>query len=119
MSRTFVIGDVHGAFVALTELMEVIQVKKEDTLIFLGDYVDGWSQSFEVVRYLVELDKTHRCFFIKGNHDAWCEDWLKHGTIEDMWYTSGGKATIESYSNRTSEELQEHINFFERMLNYH
>lgn len=119
MARTFVIGDIHGAFIALTELMETINVKEDDTLIFLGDYVDGWSQSFEVVRYLMGLDKKHQCFFVKGNHDVWCESWLRNGIIDDLWYSSGGKASMDSYANRTREELDVHIDFFSRMLNYH
>ncbi|MCP9750124.1 metallophosphoesterase family protein [Ferruginibacter sp. HRS2-29] len=119
MSRTFVFGDIHGAFIALTELIETIQVKPEDRLIFLGDYVDGWSQSYEVVQYLMELDKKYSCIFIKGNHDVWCENWLRQGTIDELWYHSGGKASIESYSNRTDQDLKQHISFFERMENYH
>jgi len=44
--RTLVFGDIHGGFKALAQLFDKIDVKKEDHLIFLGDYVDGWSESF-------------------------------------------------------------------------
>jgi serine/threonine protein phosphatase 1 len=53
MNRTLVIGDIHGAFKALQQIIEKAAVKETDQLIFLGDFVDGWSQSFEVIQYLI------------------------------------------------------------------
>jgi serine/threonine protein phosphatase 1 len=47
--------------------MERAKVTKEDTLIFLGDY--GWFQSPQVLDYLIELNTTNNCVFIRGNHD--------------------------------------------------
>jgi serine/threonine protein phosphatase 1 len=63
--RTLVIGDIHGGLRALHQIMERAKVTKEDTLIFLGDYVDGWSQS-QVLDYLIELNTTNNCVFIRG-----------------------------------------------------
>lgn len=119
MGRTFVIGDVHGSYKAVTDLLQKINLQQEDKLIFLGDFVDGWSQSFEVIEYMMQLDKTNNCIFIKGNHDAWCEDWLRTGNIDDMWYHNGGRATIESYSGRTDAEIRRHLDFYARLLNYY
>ena len=77
MLRTFVIGDIHGALKALQQLVLKLDLQRDDKLIFLGDYVDGWSQSAEVIDDLIKLDAQYTCVFIKGNHDAWCEDWLR------------------------------------------
>jgi serine/threonine protein phosphatase 1 len=41
MHNTFVIGDIHGGLAALKQVLERAPVKPADTLIFLGDYVDG------------------------------------------------------------------------------
>lgn len=76
MKRTLVIGDIHGGLKALNQLLERANVTKEDTLIFLGDYVDGWSQSAQVISRLMQLEESNPCIFIKGNHDWWCENWL-------------------------------------------
>ena len=118
MTRTFVIGDIHGAFKALQDIIQKIEPQKDDRLIFLGDYVDGWSQSFEVMELLMELNEQCSCIFIKGNHDAWCEDWLKTGAMDNLWYTSGGEATIKSYENKSPVELMKHVSFLEQMQNY-
>ncbi len=82
MVRKIVIGDIHGALRALKQLIERIKLVEGDELIFLGDYVDGWSESAQVIEYLMDLAKQRRCTFLKGNHDAWAETWLSTGLAE-------------------------------------
>jgi serine/threonine protein phosphatase 1 len=119
MNQTLVIGDIHGALIALTALIDKINLQESDRLIFLGDYVDGWSQSAATIDYLIELNKKYDCVFIKGNHDNWCELWLNGEPTNETWLLHGGKATIESYKNRTTEEKKLHSSFFEDMENYY
>jgi serine/threonine protein phosphatase 1 len=118
MARTFVIGDIHGALKALEQIIARIDPQKDDLLIFLGDYVDGWSESAEVVAYLIEMDKHYRCVFIKGNHDAWCEDWLKDDIANKTWLFHGGQLTVESYKRFNEQQKKDHLSFFNRMQNY-
>nr|HPH33013.1 metallophosphoesterase [Chitinophagaceae bacterium] len=75
MKRTLVIGDIHGGLRALKQVLERANVNPDDRLVFLGDLVDGWSESAQVVDYVMELALQQECIFIKGNHDEWCEDW--------------------------------------------
>lgn len=119
MSRTLVIGDIHGGFKALKQVFERAGVTAEDQLIFLGDYVDGWGESSEIIRSLMELSENQECIFIKGNHDAWCEDWMSLGEAPDVWLFNGGKSTVESYNDYSLEDLALHLEFFQRMKNYH
>ncbi|SFO27392.1 serine/threonine protein phosphatase 1 [Chitinophaga sp. YR627] len=118
MARTFVIGDIHGALRALEQIIGKIKPKAADTLIFLGDYVDGWSQSAQVIDYLMQLDQQYKCIFIKGNHDAWCESWLMGSLPDPTWVFNGGQATIDSYSNLTQVQKNIHIAFYNRMKDY-
>ena len=53
--RTFVIGDIHGGLKALLQVLNQLEVKEEDTLIFMGDYVDRGYYSVETVTLLVAL----------------------------------------------------------------
>ncbi|WP_295128957.1 metallophosphoesterase family protein [uncultured Chitinophaga sp.] len=117
--RIFAIGDVHGALKALQQLIGKIAPQPEDKLIFLGDYVDGWSQSAEVIDYLIELDKLHDCIFMKGNHDAWCEEWLISGKPDSIWVFQGGSVTVDSYRNVSEEKRTVHLDFFNRMQNFY
>ena len=58
MSRTLVVGDIHGGLKALEQALERANVTDKDKLIFLGDYVDGWSESSQVINTLIGLSKT-------------------------------------------------------------
>ncbi len=117
--RTFAIGDIHGGLKALLQVLNALEVKDEDRLIFMGDYVDGWSESAQVIAFLITLSEQIDCVFIKGNHDVWCEDWLKTGDVNPTWYMHGGKETMESYEGFTDEEKQKHLEFFKALKMYH
>ncbi|MEM9678898.1 MAG: metallophosphoesterase [Bacteroidota bacterium] len=117
--RTIAIGDIHGGLKGLKQLLERLQLTKDDEFIFLGDYVDGWSESAQVIGYLIQLSKTNVCTFIKGNHDVWCEDWLRTGKGESVWLYHGGEETVMSYTGFTDDQKQMHLRFFERMKLYH
>src|SRR6202012_38655 len=119
MVNTYVIGDVHGAFRALRQLVERVAPRREDRLIFLGDYVDGWSQSREVIEYLMLLSTEYDCIFIKGNHDAWCEEWLGGWGASPDWLFHGGDATVRSYAGLSAGEHIRHLQFFNRMQPYY
>ena len=118
--RTFAIGDIHGGLKALVQVLNQLEVTEKDTLIFMGDYVDGWSESAQVIDFLINLSEKINCIFIKGNHDVWCENWLKDQTdVNPTWYLHGGKETIDSYEGFTIDEKNEHLNFFENLKMYH
>ena len=117
--RTLAIGDIHGGLQALLQLVERAKISETDRLIFLGDYVDGWSESAQVIQYLIELSHTNTCIFIKGNHDIWCENWLRDGSAPQVWLYHGGRETIESYKSFSKEDKKAHLKFFEAMPFYH
>lgn len=122
MSRTLVIGDIHGGLKAVIQILNRAKITTKDTLIFLGDYVDGWSQSPEVIDCLIDLSTKNNCIFMKGNHDELLLDWLegRHENLnEAMWFKHGGKATINAYLDVTNEVKQRHIVFLKSLQDYY
>ena len=118
--RTFAIGDIHGGFKALIQVLNQLELTEEDHLIFMGDYVDGWSEAAQVIDFLIDFSKKFNCIFIKGNHDVWCENWLKdENDVNPSWFMHGGKETIDSYAGFSKEEKQEHLAFFQALQMYH
>ena len=113
--RTLVIGDIHGGLKALIQVMDRASVTTEDALIFLGDYVDGWSESAQVVEHVINLCQTQQCICIKGNHDDWCEDWLRTGNADKTWLYHGGLATVKSYASIDIAMKKKHLSFFKKM----
>ncbi len=118
-SRTLVIGDIHSGLKALEEVLLKAKVSSKDTLIFLGDYVDGWSTAVETIEFLRALKETHNCIFIRGNHDELCYDWLKEGEHNPVWLKHGGEATRVSYQKTNAKTIAEHLHFYETFENYH
>lgn len=119
MNRTLVVGDIHGGLKGLVQVMERAKITSADTLIFLGDYVDGWSESAPTIQFLIDLSKKHQCLFIKGNHDYWCEIYLKEGIPNETWLLHGGASTLANYQRLSAQEKTVHLTFLEGMKLYH
>ncbi|WP_010522970.1 metallophosphoesterase family protein [Aquimarina agarivorans] len=117
-NRTFAIGDIHGGLKALQQLLSELRLTPEDHLIFLGDYVDGWSQSAETIFFLMELSTKYQCTFVRGNHDELCFQWLKTKNHTDQWLIHGGQATKDSYAKFTAKEIETQFDFFDSLQNY-
>lgn len=117
--RTLVIGDIHSGLKALKQLFERASVSTSDKLIFLGDYVDGWSDAVATVDFLIDFSKTHNCIFLRGNHDELCYDWLAGEKDNPLWRQHGGLATMSSYEKADAMTKKSHIYFYEGLHNYH
>lgn len=122
MRRRIVIGDIHGGYKALKQVLSRCKYSSlRDQLIFLGDYVDGWSQSAEVVEFLIQIRNLakYKPIFIRGNHDIWITDWLNSGHRNPVWVPNGGQSTIDSYVKEGHVLNQDHKDFFNTLLNWH
>ncbi|MEP1489723.1 MAG: metallophosphoesterase family protein [Algibacter sp.] len=119
MKRTLVIGDIHGGYKAFEQVLVKAEVTEDDKLIFLGDYVDGWSESARTVERLIELSQINTCIFIRGNHDVWCGLWLSKGMTNPIWLAHGGEETIQSYIKSRFVTDDNHRMFFENLQDYY
>ncbi|GMN09669.1 metallophosphoesterase family protein [Croceitalea sp. MTPC9] len=115
--RRLVIGDIHSGKRAILQILERAKITKKDHLVFLGDYVDSWSEAFETVELLMELKETHNCTFIRGNHDELCREWMISGKENPQWLAHGGTATRDSYLKAGKENWSAHLRFFESLEN--
>jgi serine/threonine protein phosphatase 1 len=119
MSRTLVIGDIHGGFKALEQVLKRAKVSNTDKLIFLGDYVDGWSETPELLSFLIQLKQEQDCIFIRGNHDDLVLGWFHTGESNPKWQEHGGGSTVKAYLDVDSSVKQLHQHFLENLTNYH
>ncbi len=117
--RTLVVGDIHGGLRALKQVLDRAAVTPDDHLIFLGDYVDGWSEAMETVNFLIEFKSSHNCVLLKGNHDELCQNWLLAGKENPLWLNSGGLATQASYADIETGLKDLHLQFYSNLENYY
>ncbi|UII22068.1 metallophosphoesterase [Fulvivirga ligni] len=112
--RRFVIGDIHGAYKALSQCLDRADFDyEEDRLICLGDVCDGWPETNLAIE---ELMKVKNLTMVKGNHDFWAEEWARTDKADELWLNQGGAATVNSYSN---EMPKSHYNFLKKAFLYY
>jgi serine/threonine protein phosphatase 1 len=112
MTRTYVIGDIHGCYREFERLLNLCSDHAEGRparLITLGDYVDRGPDSFGVVQLIrYRLAEEYPVFLsiinLKGNHEDMMVQAVLGGELSDKqhWVSSnnGGDATVESYPNK-------------------
>jgi serine/threonine protein phosphatase 1 len=125
MSKIFAVGDIHGTFDRLQNLMQKIPIDfAKDTLVFIGDYIDRGPGSVEVVDYLLDLKKrVPETIFLKGNHEDMLENYLD-GTDRFTYLLNGGQKTLDSYLNKSAQPDSfpippAHMDFFKSLRLYY
>ncbi len=112
MSR-YILGDIHANYKALKQVLKRSKFNYDlDELIIIGDVVDGYNNSFEVVE---ELLKVKNKVFILGNHDVFFMSYIANGWAENIWLMQGGEATRKSYESHGyhyKKMPQSHKDFF-------
>lgn len=103
-ARLYAIGDVHGCFEQLVELIRLIEDDNAgrtpcDThLILLGDYIDRGPQSADVCRLLFSMRQSSRFHCLRGNHEQALVDIIRGDRSPlGFWLDYGGVETAASW----------------------
>jgi serine/threonine protein phosphatase 1 len=100
------VGDIHGDLAALEILFDRLpELEADDTVVFLGDYVDRGPNSADVVAWVRQLARTSpaKIVTLRGNHeDAWLQ------VIDAGWpefVLPRGNGCYESYRSFRGEPI--------------
>ncbi|MEP2936414.1 MAG: metallophosphoesterase family protein [Gilvibacter sp.] len=115
----YVVGDIHGGLLGLKNVLDKVPFTKDDQFIFLGDYVDGWSDAAATIDFLIAFAKRQPCIFLKGNHDELLQKYLENNDANPMWLASGGATTMQNYTSKSAKDKQEHLAFLHGLQNYY
>lgn len=92
----FVVGDVHGEFALLEQLLVHWQPDKEQ-LVFVGDLIDRGPQGKDCLLLAQKLVDSGQAVCLLGNHEDILLQWLADPEENLEWYLrNGGEATIDS-----------------------
>lgn len=118
-ARTIAIGDIHGCSRALQAIVEAIQPTAEDTLVFLGDFVDRGPDSRGVLDFVLELEKRCQVVPVLGNHELMLLAAAENPLAIESWLSVGGAATVHSYAGRLENIPPAHWEFIRRCQRYY
>ncbi|MFY3790700.1 metallophosphoesterase family protein [Ureibacillus sp. MALMAid1270] len=107
MDKVFAIGDIHGNYQLLENILEKWN-PKEELLVFLGDYIDRGPDSLEVLRKVMDLTQNHGAVALSGNHEQLLLYWLMYTEKSSEFYFQekvGGIATIHSFFPDMKENI--------------
>ena len=116
LDKIFVIGDVHGCYYTLMELIK--KLPKNSRLIFVGDLCDRGNYSKEVIEFI----SSHNYECILGNHDYYMLNYM-YDTLEgksNLWNSyenMGYDTTLYSYEN-DKKILDKHILWIKTLPQY-
>jgi diadenosine tetraphosphatase ApaH/serine/threonine PP2A family protein phosphatase len=101
-TRIYAIGDIHGRLDLLTRAIAAIErdvaARGPDALtVTLGDYVDRGPATRGVLDRLAGNPFPTPYVAIKGNHEAFLEDFLADPGLGPQWRELGGLETLNSY----------------------
>ena len=119
-----IIGDIHGCFDELTELLTRLNYKIERNTdghfeienpegrraIFLGDLVDRGNNSPGVLRLVMDMVKARKAFCICGNHDEKLNKFLMGKNVNRNHGLDITVRQLESTSKEFRNEVKEFLN---------
>lgn len=99
MGKYYVIGDIHGRIDLLSIALRDWD-RKEERLVFLGDYIDYGPNSREVLKEVMALKEKYGAVTLAGNHEVLFNELVsEHKNVRyghDNWYSGGRENTFES-----------------------
>lgn len=128
----YVVPDIHGEYNKLLNVIRRINKVREpnETIVFLGDYIDRGDNSKDVVNYIFALTSSDdNVVALLGNHDYVFYnimessdrleyhhiDWLSRYCIETL--SSYGASTIPLKYNSVLDNLKYNLDFIKEELN--
>lgn len=125
-----IIGDVHGCFDELCELLAKLgyEIRRDDAngfdvkvpegrrVVFLGDLVDRGNNSPEVLRLAMSMRASGAAFCVPGNHDM---KLMKKLSGKNVQLTHGLAETLAQLENESPEFIENVRVFLDSLVSHY
>lgn len=119
-SETFTDASTHYAI-----LVALLDVRNDDVVVTLGDYVDRGPSTRDVIDWLIAFEETHSLVALKGNHEIMMLNARINQSDKYRWGQFGGIETLESYATMDDDIAdladvpESHWNFLSRLKRFY
>ncbi|MGN9020019.1 metallophosphoesterase [Lachnospiraceae bacterium HCP1S3_C3] len=75
----YAMSDIHGCIEELQNQMKQVDFSEGNRIVFCGDYIDYGDGSYQVLKYIWDLQKkygTEKVVVLKGNHEQMFLEWI-------------------------------------------
>lgn len=95
--KVYAVGDIHGCYTALQDMLGELGGLQDDCLyIFCGDYIDRGMENADVVKFLLSVKDKPNIVLLEGNHERWLYCW-----------SHDKKTPSKEFELRTSRQLDD------------
>lgn len=111
MGKIFAIGDIHGCNSHLDKMMARLDIDdRNDTVVFIGDYIDRGPDSRGVVDTVLNIRKRMKnVICLLGNHEQMFLNYYLEHRDEELFLHNGGMSTLISYGFTHAGKKHLHI----------
>lgn len=103
--RILAVSDIHGNLPFFKGLLEKAQFTPDDILVLVGDMLEKGTQSLELLRFIMELQKTHTVYPLCGNCDGLVLRFFEDDSWDSGFFTTYLPAHPESILRQLADEM--------------
>lgn len=103
--RILAVSDIHGNLPFFRGLLQQVRFAPEDILVLDGDMLEKGRESLALLRYIMELSRTHTVYPICGNCDGLVSRFFETDELDAGFYASYLPQHPESILRQLAEEM--------------
>ena len=105
--RVLVISDIHGNLPFFQNLLKQVNFSTDDVLILLGDMLEKGNESLALLRYIMDLEKSHTVYPVCGN----CDGLVLRFFEDNNWDSGFFSAYLPAHPESTLRQLADDMGF--------
>ena len=129
---TYVLSDIHGRYDKFMEMLDIIELKDDDTLYILGDVFDRGPNPIKTMLKIMEMPNA---VFLRGNHEEMAMRCLPTlleeitelsiSAFDDnflndfmLWQMNGCQPTLDEFYELDTDTKQKIVDYIDKSLYY-